>query len=343
MQMDRVKEIAEKVVEEAKRSGKISIFSVANTANKNNAPLLFPAIRENDATIAGNVLVTSVEQIQQVLEIVDGLVDVILMDAEKKVPGFNDVEALFQKRVQKSQLLTFKPNDLTADALDALLAQMVPPLSGKKAAVIGAGNVGSKIALKLVERGMDVVLTRPDREALEIIAAGLNAIKPIHIQSTVQWSISNLEACQEADVIIGATDGQAAVTKEMILAMKSSGVVIDVGNGTLFPEAVQVARTRGISVSCLFAKPAYDGALHTIFETKEHIQRMERRSLGDFSILSGGVLGERGDVIVDDARQPKRILAIADGRGDVIADIQDPAFQKNIEKVKAMIQERNPQ
>lgn len=340
--MNRVKEIAEKVAREAKRSGKISIFSIANTANKNNAPLLFPAIRETDATIAGNVLVTSEEQIKQIIETVDGLVDVILMDAEAKTPGFKKAEKIFRERVKKSRLLTFKPNDLTVEALDALIAQRASPLGGKKAAVIGAGNIGSKIGLKLLERGVRVILTRRNLEKLQAIVAGLNAIKPEHLQMKVEGTTDNLEACRDADILVGATAGTAAVTEEMISAMHPSSLVVDAGNGTLFPEAIRAARERNISILCLFIKPGYDGTIQTVFETEKLIGNMERRSLGDFYMLSGGVLGERGDVIVDDVRQPKRILAIADGRGDVIPDIRDPLFRKHVEKVQAVIRERSP-
>lgn len=338
--MNRVKEIAEKVAQEAKRSGKISIFSIANTANKNNALLLFPAIRETDLTIAGNVLVTSGKQIKEVIAQVDGLVDVILMDAETKVPGFKNAEKIFREQVRKSRLLTFKPNDLTADALDALLAEIASPLACKKAAVIGAGNVGSKIALKLVERGVDVVLVRRNKKALQKITEGLNAIKPVYVEAKVKGTPHALEASRNVDILIGVTDGSAVITKEMVMAMKAPGFIIDVGNGTLFPEAVEEAEKRGIPVLCLFVKPAYDGTIKTIFETEALIQKIAKRSLDGFAILSGGMLGKKGDVIVDDAHHPKRILAIADGRGDVLSDIQDPSFRKNIKKVETLIGER---
>ncbi|OGQ05089.1 MAG: hypothetical protein A2W61_03135 [Deltaproteobacteria bacterium RIFCSPLOWO2_01_44_7] len=341
--MNRVKEIVEKVAQEAKKSGKISIFSIANTANKNNPPLLFPAIRETDSTIAGNILVTSEEQIKQVIEIVDGLVDIILMDTERKTPAFQDVERIFREQVHKSRLLTFKPNDLTVEALDAFLVQIASPLSGKKVAVIGAGNIGSKIALKLVERNISVILTRRNKEVLQKIVTGINAIKPIAVQAKVECTTDGLEACRGANIIIGAANGVAVVTNEMVMVMNASGWIIDVGNGTLSPEAVQEADKRGISVLCLFVKPAYDGAIKTILETEQLIQKIARRSLGHFSILSGGVLGKKGDVIVDDAYCPRRILAIADGRGDVLPDIRDPSFRKNIEEVESIIQKGNPQ
>lgn len=339
--MNRVKAIAEKVAQEAKKSGKISIFSIANTANKNNAPLLFPAIRETDLTIAGNVLVTSTEQIKKILKIVDGIVDVILMDGETKIAGISDAEKIFYEGTKKSRLLSFKPNDVTADAVDALLAQIASPLSGKKIAVIGAGNVGSKIALKLVERGAQVVLTRRNKNILSKIVDGINAIKSIFVSAKAVGTTDNLEACRKADVIIGVTDGVPVVTKEMVKAMNLSGLIIDVGNGTLFPEAIKETQNRKISILCLFVKPAYDGAVTTIFETEKLIRKMKRRSLGQFSILSGGVLGKRGDIIVDDVNRPKRILAIADGRGDVIHNIREPLFQKNIAMVKTIIEERN--
>ncbi|MBI5298914.1 MAG: NAD(P)-binding domain-containing protein [Deltaproteobacteria bacterium] len=279
----------------------------------------------------------SQEQICQVLEMVDGIVDIILMDAEIKVVGWEKAWILFHERVKKSRLLTFKPNDLTADALDVLLAQTILPLIGKKVAVIGAGNLGSKIALKLVERGCHVVLTRRDPEKLKKIAEGLNAIKSAHTKSEIHFTVDNCEACREADVVIGATAGTGAITREMIATMRTPGLIIDAGNGTILSEALEEAGRRGIRVLCLFMKPAYDGTIKTLFEVQNLIQKMERRCIGDFFILSGGVLGQKGDIIVDDVRSPKRILAIADGCGDVIPNIQEPAFRKNIAAVEALI------
>ena len=334
MSMQKVKEIAQTVVDKAAKAKKISIFSIANTANKNNASLLFPAVRETSSTIAGNVLVASAAQAKEIVRILDGVVDVILLDVETKVPGLKNTYMEIAGSVQKSKLLTFKPNDITVDAVDAFLAQRVAPLYRKKVAIIGAGNIGSKIALRLVEREVNVVMTKPDADSLEKIAIGLNCIKPKHVTAEIQWTTDNVKASCDADVLIGCTAGLPVINEEMVMKMKAGGILLDVGNGTLFPGALEVARKRDIQVFCLFMRPAYEGAVQTIFATEHLMNKMGCRSLGNFSIISGGVMGALGDVIVDDVTAPQRILAIANGCGDVISNIDDPRFSQNIERVK---------
>lgn len=336
---EKIDEMIREVTQKAKTTKRLALFSIANTANINNAPLLFPAIRETKEVVCGNVLVTSLEQVKKIIPRVDGVVDIVLVDAETKLPGLEDVETWVRQNLKKSKLFTFKPNDLTVAALDSLLAHVASPLRGKKIAIIGTGNIGSKVALKLVERGVNVVVTRRDEKILKRITEGLNAIKPKYEKAKVTYVLDPLKASLDADILLGVTPGVAAITNEMIQGMKPSGLVVDVGNGTIFPEAVALAQQLGIKVLCLFMKPGFDGALQTIFQTENSVQKIKKQQVDSFAMISGGFMGQEGDIIVDDVKNPTRVLAIADGRGDVLADIKDPRFQKNITKVEQLIKE----
>lgn len=335
----RLKAILKEVTQRAAIAKKLVFFSIANTANVNNAPILFPAIRETEEVICGNVLITSLDQAKQIAALIDGFVDSVLIDVETKLPGLEGVETWMRKHLKKSKLLAFKPNDFTVESLDALLAEIASPLRGKKIAIIGAGNIGSKAALKLVEHGADVIITRRNEKVLKKIVEGLNAIKQKYEKAKVMGIPNSLKASLDADIIVGATPGVAVITKEMVQAMKPSGFIIDVGNGTLFDEAIRFANQSDIKILCLSMKPGFDGALKTILETQKVVQRIKRRSAGDFAMISGGILGKTGDIIVDDAEKPTRVLAIADGKGDVMADIKDSQFKKNIRKVEQIIKE----
>lgn len=333
----RLREIADTTVTRAKQRGKISMFSLATTTNVNNKEMLFPAMRETDKTVCGNILLNSERYLEEIVKEIDGVVDIILVDAETKVPGLVDLESKVRKLVRKSKILTFRPNDLTVDAADALIAQLKSPLKGKKIVIIGGGNVGSKLALKLVERGASVYLTRRNRAKLERIVAGLNAIKSDYLLSKIYATTQNTEASEDAEVLIGTTPGTAAITRDMVRNMKEDGLVIDIGNGTIFPDAIEEAKIRNIPVLCLVMKPGYDGALETILQTGKLIRAQQSRNLGSFSIISGGILGRRGDIIVDNAASPTKILAIADGKGDVIPDIDDKEFGESIATVRKLM------
>jgi hypothetical protein len=335
--IQKLREIVGTTVRKAKQERKTSMFSIATTSNVNNKEILFPAIRETERTICGNVLLNSERFIETIVKEIDGAVEIILVDAETKVPTVVDLELKVRDIVKKSKMFTFRPNDFTVDATDALIAQLKYPLNGKKITIIGGGNVGSKLALKLVERGANVYLTRRNKNKLKKIVEGLNAIKSDYIKSNIYCTTQNLKASENVDILIGATPGIAAITTDMIRNMKAKGLVIDVGNGTIFPEAVEEAKRRDIKVLCLFMKPGYDGTLETIFQTEELIQNQKSKNLGNFSIISGGILGKRGDIIVDNVDNPTKILAIADGRGDVIPDVEDREFKENIDIVKRLI------
>ena len=335
--IQKLREIVEITVRRAKQGRKISMFSIATTSNVNNKEILFPSIRETDKTICGNILLNSERYLEEIIKEIDGVVEVILVDVETKVPNVVDLELKVRNLVKKSKIFTFRPNDLTVDAADVLIAQLKSPLNDKKIAIIGGGNVGSKLALKLVERGANVYLTRRNKIKLKKIVEGLNATKSDYIKSKVYCTTQSLKASENADILIGATPGIAAVTTDMIRNLKPDGLVIDVGNGTIFPEAVEEAKRRDIKVLCLFMKPGYDGTLETIFQTEELIQNQKSKNLGNFSIISGGILGKRGDIIVDNVDNPTKILAIADGRGDVIPDVGDREFKENIDMVKRLI------
>lgn len=333
----KLRKIVKYVVESARQNGKISMFSIASTANINNQDILFPAIRETEDTICGNILISSTKYLEDIINEIDGVVDIILVDSETKIGNVTNLEIDVRNRVEKSKLYTFKPNDLTVEALDALMAQLKSPIKGKKIVVIGAGNIGSKIALKMVERGANVYITRRNLAKIKTIAEGLNAIKSDHINARVHYTTDNLIASNNANVLIGTTSGVPSITVEMVNSMKRDGIIIDVGNGTLFPDAIEQAKYRGIKLLCLIMKPGYDGALETIFQTEKVIANQKSKTMGEFSIISGGVLGKRGDVIVDNVNNPNNIFAIADGKGDVISNVDDEEFQKNIMIVKHLI------
>ena len=119
-------------------------------------------------------VIFSERQLLELIPLIDGNCDYIFVDAEKKVPikstqgasqQYAKTIAPFEtgnfsricfNLIEKSRVFEYKPNDLTVDAAWMFLSQQLQAFTNKKICIIGLGNIGAKLALKLVESGADI-------------------------------------------------------------------------------------------------------------------------------------------------------------------------------------------
>lgn len=331
--MDYVTEamtILRQVTEMARRGGKLTGFCIGNTRKVDSAGLFFSPIRVTSKLVAGSVIVYAVEEAIRLTSALDGRVDYILVDTEKKIStemyGTQDVgniERAIRENAKESAVLTYKANDLTVDCIDAVLAQLVGDpirgISGKRIAVLGAGNLGCKLALKLVERGAQVTLTRRDGKALDVIVRALNLIKPPETIAMIRGTIDNEAAAKGADVLIGLTAGCAVITQNMINDLPASAVVVDGGKGSLFPGALRRAEERGIPVLRVDIRPGFEGQVAMLLEIERIVKHtMGRKEIEGVGIVSGGLLARADEVVVDNIHNPSIIFGLANGLGDFV-------------------------
>ena len=148
---------------------------LATTANQNNPPFYVGGLRQGLGVAAANFIFTSSDLISDVISRFDGAIDAFLIDTEIK-NAFYDLEEQAIKLIQDTPIVCIKPNDMTVMGLDLWLSLLVPGFRGKSALIVGSGNIGSKIALLLAERGAEVMLLGRDMRRLEKIVAGLAEI-----------------------------------------------------------------------------------------------------------------------------------------------------------------------
>ena len=337
----KIDSILEEVYKICELENKPSVFTIANTKKYNDNQMYFPPIRHSYYGIAGNVVVYTVEQAYQVASYLNGKVDYILVDSEKKILkseyGKNDVgnieRAVFEV-VDKSKIFSFKANDLTVNAVDCFISQYNKPLSGKNVAIIGAGNIGSKLALSIVERGVNVNIFRRNQKSCKKITEALNIIKTGELLAKVTSKKSAQDACRNADIVIGCTPGVAAIDKGCIKAMKKNSLVIDVGKGSVDSSSIEYAISLGIKIIRADIRSGFEGAMSTIFSTMNLMDNlMGSRKIDDVTIVSGGIMGKKGEVIVDNYKNPRRIVGIANGHGDIKRKLEKKD-EKNITFIK---------
>ena len=341
-----------KILKLSRKKRKFSGFTIGNTSKIDNKNYYFTPIRETEKIITSGVVLYSENLAKKVAKFVDGKVDYVLVDAEKKISPKKDrssdiwkpanIERRVREVLKKSKLWIYKGNDLAVDAVDILISFLtksdIRGIGGKKITIIGAGNIGTKLALNMVERGAKVYLTRRNFKKLKQIVETINIIKPKNTHESVHAVKSNHIASKSADVLIGSTDGVPVITTNMIKSLKENAIIIDVGKGTVHKDAALFAEKNNILIYRVDITAAFEGFVKKSFIIEKMIKKIigKKVILGE-KIVSGGLLAGLGDIVVDDINEPKLIYGISNGKGDFIRNLTKKQKNKIAKLSKLMI------
>ncbi len=335
------------VVRIAKKENKKTGFCIGNTAQKIDSAYFFTPIRNTEKCVCGSVIIDCVHAGETIVRGLDGRIDYLFIDTEKKIApqlyGSEDagnVERMVRNIAKKSRILTYKGNDLTVDAIDVFLAQLITSdvrgLGGKKVAIIGVGNIGFKLALKLTERGSNVVLVRRNAKVLNAIVRALNYVKPRSTIAKITGTSDVDAATENADIVIGLTPGTRDITVSMVEKIKPDAVLIDAGKGSFATEALCYARSKGMRVYRTSIMSSFEGQVAMLLRQEEVLRtEVGTREVDGIRLVSGSILGVEGDVIVNNVFFPKCIYGIANGCGDFKRDLanEDLLKLKRLKKI----------
>ena len=340
------------------------LFSISTTTtckHSINKPYTTP-VRFLENSLISGVVVFSQTQSIIVTNIVKDFVDGFLVDVEQKhnmkatinsdtlkyfqdkyfINGdikYESILSIVRAIVADDRIIEYKANDITVDAIWTFLSTKLNYLSGKKIAIIGCGNIGSKLALKLVESDVNVVLVRRDSSKGKLIANAINLIKPPLSKSYASYNSSAIQASKFCDVIIGAANtNNPVITWDMIKNMSKNGFVVDIGKGNIEANAIKKSIEKNIDI----IRGDIAAALYGFVSQKQQMQEIVQNKIGranidsDINLVSGGVLGRCGDIVVDSFTSPSFVYGVANGSGSIKTDL-NLIDKKNIEKVKKII------
>jgi 4-hydroxy-2-oxovalerate aldolase len=326
----RAKEIAQEIFSLAAKSGKTSVFMIAATPRPHGAQPTFPFVRSNPSCVIGNAEVGTVEDGLTIAAAVDGVVDVVLVDAE---PG-DGLCARVRGLVKTSRVLTYRDSDALVQAADAVLAQLVPEIASTRVGLCGANETGWKLAIKLAQRGARIVLFDPEA-AVEKIAASLNTLLG---REAIAATRDAAEVARESTVLVGTALREPIIGAAMIEALPEGGLVLDAGVGTIFPDALERGAARGLRLRRLDMRTGLTAEIANILETAELISTaMGRTEFDGVPVVAGGLIGQRGDVVVDAIVAPTRVIGVADGRGHLLRGEDAEPFEPRIRTVRQKI------
>tara|TARA_Y100000590_G_scaffold466645_1_gene642738 strand:+ start:810 stop:1949 length:1140 start_codon:yes stop_codon:yes gene_type:complete len=340
-----------------KNNSEILVFMIGNTSQDigEGRPYITPIRELSNGYVFGSIVYSQAQAII-LSHLIDGQVDYIFVDAEKKLPinnqpdhrplehfgvkqlnlnpeglvEYGNISSVCSSVIKKSQMFAYKGNDMTVDTTWLFLIEKFRELSGKKILVFGAGNIGNKLALKLVECGCDVVLVTRKLSKSSNISQSLNQIKSQSVLSSITITDDQYEASSSANAIIGCTNTDPVIDVQMIDMMTDKGVVIDIGKGTIQQDAIDLCNQKGIDIWRLDISAIVGSLISSATSMKSLLNKSfgRRKLVDDIYVVSGGFIGSKYDIIVDSYRDPKSIVGVCKGSGKIFFDLDEVAKKK---------------
>ena len=289
---------------------------LATTANVNNPPVLVGSSRLTEGVFVGNLIFRELHLLPEIVQRFDAVVAKFFIDCEIKASV--DLGAVAFDLIPDSKSHFFKPNDFTVEAADEWIAQRIPNLKNTRIAIVGAGNIGIKLALRLAERGSEVRLVGRRVSSLSSTVQGLKAI--LRGGGTMVACSCVTEACNGANVIVGCTQG-TAVIDDVAVECSQASLLLDVGNGCFTRGAILAGKERNLWLEVLSPSAGWEGFLRRYVATRKLQEGLGRRQLDNgVWIVSRGIMGVSGDVLVDDIAHPAAVIGVCNGTGDLRYD-----------------------
>ncbi|MCR8850554.1 hypothetical protein NQ095_19215 [Rossellomorea sp. SC111] len=312
-----------------KRGVKMSFMNIIEQVLEHNPRYLFIGSTARDSEkisllpnrfinneLAMSILVTDEEICEQIINKFDGEIPTIFADTESK----QDIN-IYQKAltmVKNSELLPYKPNDMTVEATDILINNIYgKDIYGKRILVLGTGNIAVKISLRLAERNCKVFIKGRNSLKVSNIVTVLNSILPRYSSNKVEAFEENIN---QLDTLISFVSAERVISSELLLHMKDNAYVVDGGINNLSEDAISNSfdkKLQFIRLDTRIGLPfveAFSNSVNSEF-FKEVIGK---KIIEGIDCVSGGIIGNRGDIILDKIEFPTQIVGIANGIGGLL-------------------------
>ncbi len=254
----------------------------------------------------------------------------IFVDLEKKQPlnlhnQFNQGGNLYHSVYsainelaleRQLNLYPIKLNDITVNATWKILNEEFNDIAGLDLGIIGAGNIGSKLINLLTESGVKLKCYNRDINKLITVVNSILLTKPAEvmaspnivrkIEHTISRSSGLILACSSLDKDIA----------DYIYLMKEKFKIYLIGHSLLKENSLNKLLKENVDIKKIdVGKELLAYTVGTIMTTDYSVYG--RKKSGDLNICSGGYLGNKGEAIVDNCKNPKYFYAICDGIGGV--------------------------
>jgi hypothetical protein len=310
------------------KSDVVKVFTIGNTRISNESKFYFTPIRKHDNVISAGVIVFSEEEAAKIMSKIDGLFNYVLIDSEKKSiytnvsNGIFNLERLSSEIIKQTKIYSYKGNDLTTNSVEdfvrGILLRKGKLMGGKNVFIIGLGNLGFKLSLRLVELGMNIYVKNRTASKIDILLEAINMIKPKETIATARkFNESEVAAVlPKIDFVILCSTTIVSDFEKYIEYFGSDTTILDVGKGCISNEVIAYLKKRNIVVYRLDIGDALGQFIFGNVLNKRQLEIPRFRIISSgATLLTKGIVGVEGDIVVDNIDDPQVLYGICDGKG----------------------------
>ena len=329
------RKVAKEARTAAKKTGRRSVFNVVAASRPTGKATVSRFVQEEFDCVISSVEVDNPEQLEEVIAAVDGIVDVMLVDSERKGYLDRSLDGMAAACARRSLVLAYKDNDVWVRSVDQRIGAMLQSVRGRRITVCGTDSMALKLALSLLEQGAEVTLTQDEPEHLEACARTLRQMAVGSI--SLRLEEDPIDAARGVDVLVKFTHQPPLVSPPMVEVLSPGAIVFDAGIGSVSPEAIPYGNKRGVRIVRPDMRPALAAELASVLGARRIVRQiMGRGEVAGVPVLAGGLVGQYGEIVVDSVSNPSRIVGVADGRGRMIHESR-PEFAGDLVKVEREI------
>lgn len=329
----------------ALKSGKFSALNVVIAENPRTDFFVSANIYSTQSHVVGSVVFTSEGQLNDVLQTVDGHVDVLLLDVDRKRFGPTNGPETARKALRKTALLTYLDSRVWVEAVEDQIVRILnETLNSSEIVVAGDHPRSRSLALRFAERGAKVTLIL-DPDSTE--TSDLDSLRPLstggaalQLSQAPANDAAVTNTLGRADAVVVWPAGSAWFDRGLAGLVSPNAYIFDASIGAILPDGVAEAQRRGCRLLRVNIWPTLTGALsaahESLLKTKD---ALGWSTLDGVPVVAGGAMGGLGDIIVDSIHRPTRVIGICDGRGGVRFRFDDVETER-VRRVQAEINRR---
>ncbi len=326
------RKVANEVRATAKKRGRHSVLNIVASSQPVEKATVSRFIQEEFEYVIGSIELDNPEQLKELIEAVDGIVDILIVDAELKPYLAQPLASLARSVARRSQVLGYKDNDVWVHSVDRQIEAMLQGIRDHQITVCGTDNLALKLALSLIEQGAEVTLFGNSPEQLELCAQALRQIALN--QANLRIESDPVKAARGAEVLVSFERRQMLINCKMLETITSDSIVFDAGIGCLSSEAIAYANEHNIRIVRPDMRAVLAAELTSALGTHHIVSKlMGRGKKGGVWVVAGGLVGQYGDVVLDSISNPSKLIGVADGQGRVIYESR-PEFEQALAKVE---------
>lgn len=310
------------------KSGVVKVFTIGNTRIIDEFRFYFTPIRKHENLISAGVIVFSENEAAIIMSKIDGLFDVLLIDSEKKSISTNGGEGIFNLErlsseiIKQTKIYMFKGNDLTTNSVEDFIHNILlrkgKLMGGNNVLIIGLGNLGFKLTLRLVEVGMNIYVKNRTASKIDNIIETINLVKPKETIATVRKFDESeiVDVLPKIDFVILCTTTIVVDFEKYIEHFGSHITILDVGKGCISNEVIAYLKKRSIIVYRLDIGDSLGQFIFgNVLNKRQQEIPMFRMLSSGATLLTKGIVGLEGDIVVDNIDDPGVLYGVCDGKG----------------------------